>query len=86
MHIIGVFHPTALSKTPNPEKSRIPNLAGPGGGTAEKPVGLVYVGIADSGQAVHFRRVLPGDREAVRERAVFFALAALRRFLLPPAP
>jgi nicotinamide-nucleotide amidase len=64
----------------------VTGIAGPGGGTADKPVGLVYVGISDSGQAVHFRRVLPGDREAVRERAVFFALAALRRFLLHPAP
>jgi nicotinamide-nucleotide amidase len=60
----------------------VTGIAGPGGGSAEKPVGLIYVGLSDGERTSHTRRVLPGDREMVRERASFMALAALRRFLL----
>jgi nicotinamide-nucleotide amidase len=60
----------------------ITGIAGPGGGTQEKPVGLVFVGVADAGRCLHARSVLPGDREVMRERASFFALAILRKFLL----
>jgi nicotinamide-nucleotide amidase len=57
-------------------------IAGPGGGTAEKPVGLVYAGVSDGSRTVHDSRNLPGDREAIRERAALFALALLREFLM----
>lgn len=51
-------------------------IAGPDGGTPEKPVGLVYVGLAGPGPKVEVTRmILPGDREFIRRRA---ALAALR--------
>lgn len=60
----------------------VTGIAGPGGGTPEKPVGLVHVGICDAKQAMSVRRILPGDRETIRERAVYFALSNLRRFLL----
>lgn len=50
-------------------------VAGPGGGSDEKPVGLVYIGLANrSGDIKVQRRQIPGDREAVAHRA---ALAAL---------
>jgi nicotinamide-nucleotide amidase len=54
-------------------------IAGPGGGTAQKPVGLVYLGIArkDGGARVE-RRIFPGDRTAVREAALVLALELLR--------
>src|SRR5438132_10524367 len=61
----------------------VTGIAGPGGGSAEKPLGLVFVGLSDDNRDLHIRRVLPGDRDAVRERAAFFALACLRRFLMP---
>jgi nicotinamide-nucleotide amidase len=63
----------------------ITGIAGPAGGTPEKPVGLVYVGISEAGRSTHVRRVIPGDRETVRERAAFLAMALLREFLLAPA-
>lgn len=60
----------------------ITGVAGPDGGTAEKPVGLVYVGLArkgDTGRA--FRYHLWGDRSTIRARAVQEALALLRNVL-----
>lgn len=54
-------------------------IAGPGGATPNKPVGLVFIGCATrAGPAVVSRRVFPGDREAVRAATVAeaFALAA----------
>ena len=60
--------------------------AGPGGGTPEKPVGLVYIGVL-AGDRVridecHFR----GDRRAVRERTRGRALLILRELLTPEMP
>jgi nicotinamide-nucleotide amidase len=60
----------------------ITGIAGPGGGSAEKPVGLIYFGVAGSSGSMHERRLIPGDRESIRERAATYALAYLRRFLL----
>ena len=61
----------------------VTGVAGPDGGSAEKPVGLVYIHAeAPSGSTKH-RVVLPGDREAVRARATALALHVLRRLLSP---
>jgi nicotinamide-nucleotide amidase len=60
----------------------ITGIAGPEGGNAEKPVGLVYVGVSNGTRSLHFRRILPGDRDSVRERAAVFAMSSLRGFLL----
>jgi nicotinamide-nucleotide amidase len=54
-------------------------IAGPGGGSAEKPVGLVYLGAARRGMpARHERHVFPGGRTAIRLATVEAALALLR--------
>jgi nicotinamide-nucleotide amidase len=53
-------------------------VAGPGGGTTEKPVGLVWFGFAQrtaSGIVVHATsQIFPGDRDAVRDASVAFSL------------
>ena len=56
----------------------VTGVAGPGGGSAEKPVGLIHIGLAQRGRASRTeRRVFPGDRTAVREAAVRLALGLL---------
>lgn len=49
-------------------------LAGPGGGTAEKPVGLVYVSACYGGKTAVTRNVFSGTRDEVREQAANKAL------------
>ena len=56
----------------------VTGIAGPGGATANKPVGLVYLGLAISGAAPrHRRHLFPGDRGAVRLASVSAALSLL---------
>ena len=60
----------------------VTGIAGPGGGTPEKPVGLVYVAAACPGRTLVERHQFPGDRMQVKRRAATAALALLRRCLL----
>jgi nicotinamide-nucleotide amidase len=64
----------------------ITGIAGPEGGTAEKPVGLVFLAL-DGAAGTRVRRVVfPGDRERIRHQATQAALEMLRRGLLGLAP
>ncbi len=57
----------------------VTGLAGPGGGTVDKPVGLVCFGLARRGQdTVTARHIFPGDRCAIRAATVAAALAMIR--------
>ena len=59
----------------------VTGIAGPGGGSADKPVGLVWLAMAQRGVATQSEQLqLAGDRAAVREQTVVVALArALQR-------
>ena len=56
-------------------------IAGPDGGSEEKPVGLVYFGLADQGGVKTVRRHFPGSRPAVSARATTTALLLLHRHI-----
>jgi nicotinamide-nucleotide amidase len=59
----------------------VTGVAGPGGGTEEKPVGLVYfhAETPDGGHGSHFN--FPGDRDSIRRRSVVASLHLVRRLL-----
>ena len=60
----------------------VTGIAGPGGGTDVKPVGLVWFGLAGAGTGTTARQAqFPGDRASVRSRATILALDWLRRAL-----
>jgi nicotinamide-nucleotide amidase len=53
----------------------VTGIAGPSGGSSEKPVGLVHIAAAkDGAETLHERHVYSGDREAVRTKTVSTAL------------
>jgi nicotinamide-nucleotide amidase len=60
----------------------VTGIAGPGGGSDEKPVGLVYIALADDAHTEHRKLMLPGDRHLIRWRASQAALDLLRRRLI----
>ena len=73
----------ALSRSRAQVAIAITGIAGPGGGSAEKPVGLVHFARAAVGQPTrHHAEVFAGDRAAVRVAA---AMTALGMLLPPPA-
>ncbi len=60
----------------------VTGVAGPGGGSAEKPVGLVCFGLARTGQAVMTdRQTFPGDRTGIRAATVDHAFKMIRAVL-----
>ena len=63
----------------------ITGVAGPDGGTTDKPVGLVFIGVSGPDGTVVERHSFPGTREAVRNRSVQQALTALRVRLMSVA-
>jgi nicotinamide-nucleotide amidase len=60
----------------------VTGIAGPGGGSEDKPVGLVWLCALGSGGALTRRVQLPGSRADVRDRATTVALHLVRRLLL----
>jgi nicotinamide-nucleotide amidase len=63
----------------------ITGIAGPSGGTPEKPVGLVHIALADGVQSHERGLHFPGDRDRVRWQASQSALDMVRRYFLAAA-
>jgi nicotinamide-nucleotide amidase len=59
----------------------ITGVAGPSGGTPEKPVGLVWIAVDLNGRVRANHRIYPGHREEIRQRATQSALDVVRRML-----
>jgi nicotinamide-nucleotide amidase len=60
----------------------VAGVAGPGGGSADKPIGLVWFGLARTGKpAFSERQVFPGDRGAIRAATVAHAFQMIRAAL-----
>jgi nicotinamide-nucleotide amidase len=60
----------------------VTGVAGPGGGSADKPIGLVCFGLARTGQTVvSEQQVFPGDRAAIRAATVVHAFNMIRAAL-----
>ena len=60
----------------------VTGIAGPEGGTEEKPVGLVYVGCYCKGKVFTEKRLYSGSRSKIREYSVANALTFLRKIIL----
>jgi len=60
----------------------VTGIAGPGGGTPEKPTGTVHVALADEAATRERSARFPGDRERIRLQASQFALDMVRRYFL----
>jgi nicotinamide-nucleotide amidase len=60
----------------------VTGIAGPDGGSEDKPVGLVYIALSDDAHTEHRKLLLPGDRQLIRWRASQAALDLLRRRLI----
>jgi nicotinamide-nucleotide amidase len=60
----------------------VTGIAGPGGGTEEKPVGLVFIALSDDAHTEHRKLMIPGDRHLIRWRSSQAALDLLRRRLI----
>ena len=72
----------ALSHSPADLALAVTGIAGPDGGSADKPVGTVWLGwIARTGMERAEQYLFTGDREAVRRQSVVEALSGLIRFL-----
>lgn len=60
----------------------ITGIAGPAGGSADKPVGLVYIGCSTRQRTLVQKYNFSGDRSVIRQRAALMALELLRKELL----
>ena len=60
----------------------VTGIAGPSGGSSEKPVGTVWVAAAFGRQTRALKRIFPGDRSEIRARAAQAALDLMRRLIV----
>lgn len=59
----------------------VTGIAGPGGGSVDKPVGLVYIGLSDDTHATVYKHVFEGDRSSIRQQTVEAAITHVIDYL-----
>jgi len=67
------------NKTDSDITVSITGIAGPTGGTIEKPVGLVFFGVCHKGTIKTYKKMFNGNRFMIRKRATIFALNLIRK-------
>ncbi len=78
--VAGAMASGALERSLADVAVAVTGVAGPGGGSVDKPVGTVWFGVAARGATVGTERVVfPGDRSGVRQATVLHAFALLSR-------
>jgi nicotinamide-nucleotide amidase len=60
----------------------VSGIAGPGGGSLDKPVGTVWFGFYTPERQQQMKQIFDGDRKAVREQAISFAIRTLHQWLV----
>jgi nicotinamide-nucleotide amidase len=60
----------------------VTGIAGPGGGTEEKPVGTVFISLAHKRQVVTSKHMFYGDRKQIKYMVSQYALDTLRKYLI----
>ena len=78
---LGCLKVSALKHSQTYLAGSITGIAGPDGGTADKPVGTVCFGIAQANQCITSTQHFTGNRQAIRERAVAFLMQQLIQWL-----
>ena len=68
----------ALARSGSQWALSVTGIAGPDGGTADKPVGLVYIGLAGPAGTIVRRQIFTGDRGGIRRRSAQMAMTILR--------
>ena len=71
-----------LSRTNSDLAVSVTGIAGPGGGSNAKPVGLVYIAVADRNQIIIEKCRFRGDRSQIQRRSVNKAFAMLRNLII----
>ncbi len=60
----------------------VTGIAGPQGGSKDKPVGLVYISVASRNNVITKKKIFKGNRKIIRHKTAKFALLLLREFIL----
>ena len=59
----------------------ISGIAGPEGGSEDKPVGLVWICLSAENYTKHYKNIFSGDRDKIREASVIFVLDLVLEFI-----
>lgn len=79
--VAGAMVAGALNHSAADYAIAVTGVAGPGGGSEEKPVGTVWIGFGSKGEVIARKYLFPGDRDEVRQATLNTALESLNDML-----